>query len=324
MDTATSSLPRIDYAAHPAYGGMFEPDPELGRQALALLEPLIVEMTRIEAERADKFGYRYGWTTDAGRELVERSFVCGRLPSADMDRIEIAARPYVAALEARLEGLAAAGEAVPFKLVNTVLSDTADAALWTAVDDALREAGLLEMVRVFHGAVWSKLNSLAVFVNPPNQSWVGTSFRDQSAPTPATAGMHIDSNGKSYLKMILYLNEVGSEQGPTAVVPGSHAWDCGGLDRIRRRAYDRSRLLGRSAGERRQFISLPQELQVKAEFGGDLLPDSGEAQDLIKREFVSVGDRGHYTVFNPEAVHRGGAVRAGKRHALQITLGARW
>jgi ectoine hydroxylase-related dioxygenase (phytanoyl-CoA dioxygenase family) len=209
-------------------------------------------------------------------------------------------------------------------MVNSVLDETADVELWTAVDDALREAGLLEMVRVFHGAVWSKLNSLAVFVNPPNQSWIGPSFRDRSAETPPTAGMHIDSNGKSYLKMILYLNEVGPEQGPTAVVPGSHEWDSGSVDRIRRRAFDRSKLLGRSMLERQHFISLPQELQVKAEFGGDLLRGSPEADALLASEFVSTGECGHYTVFNPEAVHRGGAVRSGERHALQITLGARW
>jgi hypothetical protein len=322
MQTAMTSLPNIDYAAHPAYGGMLAPDPALGEQALQVLEPLIQEMTRVEAERIEKFGYRYGHSTDAERRLVEDSFVCGVLPAAEMDRIAGAAQPYVDALKARLEGPVAEGGSIGFKMVNTVLDPEKDAALWTSVDDALREAGLLEMVRVFHGAVWSKLNSLAIFVNPPN--WTGPAFRDESAETPPTAGMHIDSNGKSYLKMILYLNEVGPEQGPTCVVPGSHAWDSGSVDRIRRRAYDRSRLLGRKRKDRQQFISLPRELQVKAEFGADLLADSPEARALLASEFVSVGGRGHYTVFNPEAVHRGGAVRSGERLALQITLGARW
>ena len=324
MHTVMTSLPKIDYAAHPAYGGMLEPDPALGEQALQILTPVIAEMTRVEAERVEKFGYRYGHASNAERELVQNSFICGRLPTTDMDRIGRAAAPYVEALQAKLREPVARGDTIPFKMVNRVLDETADAEIWTIVDEALREAGLHETVRVFHGAIWSKLNSLAVFVNPPNQSWIGPSFRDQSAATPPTAGMHIDSNGKCYLKMILYLSDVGPDQGPTAVVPGSHAWDSGGVERIRRRAYDRSKLLGRSALERHQFISLPQELQVKAEFGGDLLPGSLEAEALLATEFVSTGERGHYTVFNPEAVHRGGAVRAGERHALQITLGARW
>jgi hypothetical protein len=318
------SLPKIDYGAHPAYGGMFEPDPALGEQALQMLNPLIEEMTRVEAERAEMFGYRYGHSTSPERELVERSFICGQLPAADMDRIDRGVRPYIDALKSRLEGPLARGAPIPFKMVNHAFDEKVDEEVWSAVDDALREAGLLETVRVFHGAIWSKLNSLAVFVNPPNQSWSGPAFRDESAETPPTMGMHIDSNGKSYLKMILYLNDVGAEQGPTSVVPGSHEWDCGGIDRIRRRAFDRSKLLGRSPLERQKFVSLPTELQVKAEFGGDLLPGSAETEALLASEFVSTGERGHYTVFNPEAVHRGGAVNAGERHALQITLGARW
>jgi hypothetical protein len=322
MTSTLTSLPRIDYAAHPAYGGMLAPDAQLGEQALHLLQPLIEEMSRVEAERIEKFGYRYGHTSDAGRQLVENSFVCGAIPAADMDLIGKAARPYVEALQARLEGPVARGESIGFKMVNAVMDPEKDAGLWKAVDDALREAGLLEMVRAFYGAVWSKLNSLAVFVNPPN--WNGPAFKDQSAETPPTAGMHIDSNGKCYLKMILYLNDVGADQGPTCVVPASHAWDAESLDRIRRRAYDRSKLLGRKAKDRQSFISLPPELQVKAEFGGDLLTGSPECQALMQSEFVSVGERGHYTVFNPEAVHRGGAVRSGERQALQITLGARW
>jgi hypothetical protein len=322
MHTAMTSLPYIDYAAHPAYGGMLEPDPQLGERALEVLSPLIDEMTRVEAERVEKFGYRYGHSTSAERELVENSFVCGRLPGADMDRIGGAAAPYVDALKDRLKDKIAQGEPIGFKMVNTVLDPNADAAIWTSVNDALREEGLLEMVRVFHGAIWSKLNSLAIFVNPPN--WTGPAFRDQSAETPPTAGMHIDSNGKCYLKMILYLNEVGPEQGPTSVVPGSHEWDSGGLERIHRRAFDRSKLLGRKQLDRQKLLSLPKALQVKAEFGGDLLPDSPQTQALLANEFVSTGERGHYTVFNPEAVHRGGAVRSGERIALQITLGARW
>ena len=35
MHTPMSSLPKIDYAAHPAYGAL-EPDAELGRQALQI------------------------------------------------------------------------------------------------------------------------------------------------------------------------------------------------------------------------------------------------------------------------------------------------
>lgn len=321
---ALTSLPQIDYAAHPAYGGMLEPDSALGQQALQLLRPLIEEMTRVEAERVEKFGYRYGSSGQADRGLIEHSYVCERLGAAEMDRIEAAAAPYVRALKDKLEGPVAAGQAIPFKRVNHVLDETTDPEVWRAVETAMREAGAYETVRGFFNASSAKLNSLAVFVNPPNQSWIGAPFRDVEAETPPTAGMHIDSNGKCYLKAILYLNEVGPDQGPTCVVPGSHAWDQGGEERIRRRAFDRSKLLGRAEAHRRQLISLPKDLQVKAEFGGDILPGSPEAEALMADEYVSTGGRGTYTLFNPEAVHRGGDVRSGERQALQITLAARF
>jgi hypothetical protein len=317
-------LPVIDYGAHPAYGGSLEPDPELGAQALAVLEPLIEEMRLVEAERIEKFGYRYGTSGPGDRDLVEHSYVQRTLPARWIDPIEAAARPYLEAMQAKLEGPRAAGQAIPFKLVNKVLAAETDPALWSAVDQAMRETGALETVRAFFSARSAKLNSLAVFLNPPNQSWIETPFRDLGVEAPPTAGMHIDSNGKCYLKAILYLNEVGPDQGPTSVVPGSHAWDAGGEERIVRRAFDRSSLLGRKKADRRQFISLPRTLQLKAEFGGDLLADDAEAKSLLASEFVGVGGRGTYTLFNPEAVHRGGAVRAGERHALQITLAGRF
>ena len=56
----TAELPRIDYLSHPAYGGLFAPDPAAGAQALAVLEPLIAEMAEVEAQRVDRFGYDYG------------------------------------------------------------------------------------------------------------------------------------------------------------------------------------------------------------------------------------------------------------------------
>ena len=324
MQLTLNSLPKIDYAEHPAYGGMFEPDPALAEEALAVLRPQIDEMTRVETERAALFGYRYGQATDADAGLVSDSLKQDQLTAAQMARIEAAAKPYLDALRERLVAPRAAGVPITFKMVNQVLSEQTDPDLWAAVDEAMREAGAYETVRAFFSADRAKLNSLAVFFNPPNQAWIEPKFHDFEGGAPPTSGLHIDSNGKSYLKAILYLNDVGPEQGPTCVVPGSHQWDAGSVERIWRRAYDRSKMLGRSPKFRRMFMSLPKELQVKAEFGGDMLPGSPETLAILEREIVSTGPRGSYTMFNPEAAHRGGAVTAGERHALQITLGARW
>ncbi len=196
--------------------------------------------------------------------------------------------------------------------------------LWAAVQDAIREAGMLDLTAAYFGAERAGLRSVGVLVNQPDQDWANRLYRDVELETPPTAGFHIDSNGKCFVKAVLYLNDVGPDQGPFGLVPGSHRWSEGAQERIYRRAFDKSGLVVRSAKKRRMFISLPREMQVKAEFGGDMLAGSPEADALLEQEFVATGPRGQLNLFDPEAIHRGGNVRRGERHVLLITCGAAW
>ena len=318
------ALPVIDYASHPAYGAMFQPDEALAAEALGMLEPLIAEMTEVEAERNRRFGYRYGHTGPVGEALAARGVSHLQLAGKTFETLHANAQPVIGAMRTRIGELKAAGRPIRFKTVEQALSREADGALWASVDAMLKESEIYQVVAAFFGAGSARINSLAMFVNPANQDWASRPFRDVELPTPPTAGFHIDSNGKCYVKGILYLDDVGPEQGPFGIVPESHLWGQGGLDRIRRRAFDRSGLISRSARERRMFVSLPPEMQVKAEFGGDMAAGSAEAQRLLDQELVSIGPRGLLSLFYPEAIHRGGNVSAGERHALQITLTAQW
>ena len=319
-----AELPRIDYLSHPAYGGLFQPDPEAGARARAMLEPLVEEMTAVEAQRADRFGYDFGAVNPQGEELIERGVTQVRLPDELMDPVHAAAQPVIQSVKDRIAGARAAGQPIRFKTVEQVLSPEADGPLWTAVDRFLREMAIYDTVAAYFRAKSARINGLALFVNPPSQEWANRLFKDVKLESPPTTGFHIDSNGKCYLKGILHLNDVGPAQGPTGVVPGSHLWGQGSRDRVIRRAFDRSPLLTRAADMRRAFISLPEELQVKAEFGGDMAPESPEAAMLIQRELQAVGPKGTLTLFDPDAVHRGGNVRSGERHALQLVLTAQY
>ncbi len=320
----TAPLPKIDYLRHPYYGGMFEPDSELGARAQEVLRPLVEEMARVEQDRVARFGYHYGYEDKVGEDLVLRGVSQVQLPTRLIDRISQAASPVVESMRARISALRQAGKAIRFKTVNHPLSQETDPDLWRSVDDMLRETQTLEVVRAFFGAKSARINSLAMFVNPANQEWASQIFRDLDVETPPTAGFHVDSNGKCYVKGILYLNDIGPEQGPFGIIPESHRWAEGTRDRIHRRAFDRSPLLARNADERRVFISLPEDMQVKAEFGGDMIAGSDESRRMLAEELVSIGPRGLMTLFWPEAIHRGGNVQSGERHALQITLTAQW
>ncbi|HEX4095276.1 MAG TPA: phytanoyl-CoA dioxygenase family protein [Caulobacteraceae bacterium] len=319
-----TELPRIDYLSHPAYGGMLAPDAAAGAEALAVLGPLIEEMAEVEAQRAGRFGYDYGVVNRQGEELAERGVTQVRLPDELMDPVHAAAQPVIGAMQARIAETRAAGRPIHFKTVEEKLAQESHGALWKAVDRFLREIAIYDTVTAFFQGKSARINGMALFVNPPSQEWANRLFKDVKLETPPTAGFHIDSNGKCYIKGILHLNDVGADQGPTGVVPKSHLWGQGGRDRIVRRAFDRSPLLARSTDARRKFISLPPELQVKAEFGGDMMPDTPEAQMLVSEELRAVGPRGLLTLFDPDAVHRGGNVRSGERHALQLVLTAQY
>jgi hypothetical protein len=319
-----TSLPKIDYAAHPAYGGMLEPTPALGQRALEALRPLIEEARATEEERTRLFGYRFGFKEELGRALVERGVASLQLPGGAVDRIEAAARPVVEAISGRLAEARAAGEPIKYKTAHEGGSADTHPELWQAIEAAVREAGVLDVAAAYFGAPGGRLRSVGVLVNQPDQDWATRLYRDIEMEAPPTAGFHIDSNGKCFVKAVLYLGDVGPEQGPFGMVPGSHRWNEGSEERIFRRAFDKSDLVVRSAKKRRMFLSLPEEMRVKAEFGGDMLPGSPEAEALLASEFVATGPRGQLNLFDPESVHRGGNVRRGERRAILITTGPSW
>ena len=318
--TPTSgALPRIDYAEHPYYGGMLQPHRHFARQAMEVLQPLIDEMTAVEQERQALFGYRRGHAEAIGEELARDGVSRVQLAPAAMDRVGRLAAPVVAEVQQRLAATRAAGDPVKYKTALEPFSAETSPELWSAVDDAVRDAGMLEITRTLFGASAAKLRSAAVLVNQPDQDWATRLYRDIDAPAPPTAGFHIDSNGRCFVKAVLYLTDVDSDQGPFGMIPGSHLWDEGSQDRIYRRAFDKSGLVIRSLKKRRQFLSLPREMQVKAEFGGDMLAGAPETEALLAQEHVALGPRGQLNLFDPEAIHRGGNVRQGERQVLLIT-----
>jgi hypothetical protein len=324
MSASSRHLPRIDYASHPAYGGMLEPHPDLGREALQELEPLIEEMRQVEADRRERFGYRHGHGEAIGEALVRDGVAPVQLSRANLDPIVEGSGGAFAAIARRLDETRAAGERVKYSRALEGVSAESHPELWAAVERAMKDSGALQVTAAYFGAPGAKVRSAGLLLNQPDQDWVVRLYRDIEVQSPPTVGFHIDSNGKCFVKAVLYLGEVGPEQGPFGVVPGSHRWAEGSDDRIFRRAYDKSMLPTRSAKRRRMFLSLPQAMQVKAEFGGDMLPQSPEAQALLAEEFVATGPAGQLNLFDPEAIHRGGNVRSGERRVMLITMGPSW
>ena len=320
----TEAIPIIDYARHPAYGGAFEPDPELGAWARASLAPLVDEMQRQEDQRLERFGYRRGAKGEMGRALVSDAYSLQQLPPRAIERLHALAAPHVEAIRERVALARAGGLPVTFKLSQDALTKDSHPELWGAAEAGVREVDGLAAAAAYYGAPSAKLKGAAVMVNTPSQGWASDLFRGQ-AETPATAGMHIDSSGGCVMKVVLYLNDVAEDQGPFGVIPGSHLWEQGSAGRVYRRAFDKSALVSRTdVRKRTAFLSLPPEMQVKAEFGGDMPAGGAETEALIRREVVATGPRGQVNIFDPEAIHRGGHVARGERHVMLLALSPQW
>ncbi len=317
-------LPKIDYAAHPAYGGMLEPHPSFGRLALQVLAPLIDEMRMIEQQKQERFGYRHGYTEQVGETLVREGVTTVQLEDSALAPIEQAALPVFRLISRRLEETRVSGERIKYSTAHQSVGAESHPELWAAIERAMQGHGALGVTAAYFGAPAAKVVSVGVLLNEANQDWAVRLFRDVDMESPPTVGFHIDSNGKCFVKAVLYLSDVGPDQGPFGMVPGSHRWDEGSEDRIFRRAFDKSELPIRSAKKRRMFLSLPPELQVKAEFGGDMLPAAPESKMLLDKEFVALGPKGQLNLFDPEGVHRGGIVRRGERRVILITMAPVW
>ena len=320
----TKLLPTIDYEAHPLYGGMFKPDARLGEMMRSELEPLVAEAQKVEDDRVRKFGFRYRWSDAMSEGLAQRAVSTAQLPTRTTDRLQDAAQPIIDMIQARLHQTRAAGDPIKFKTATEAITAKSSPELWNIVDEVVREVGLYEATATVFDAASAKLRSVGVMVNHPNQEWANRLYRDVDVEAPPTAGFHIDSDNKCFTKIVLYLSDVDVDQGPFGIVPGSHRWSEGGRERIYRSAFDRSDLVVRSAKRRRMFLSLPGEMRVKAEFGGDMIAGSPEADELLAQEQVMTGPRGQMNLFNPDAIHRGGNVRQGQRIVLLVSVGPRW
>jgi hypothetical protein len=312
------ALPQIDYSRHPAY--QYEPDAELGRQAALRLQPLIERMIEAEAYRAAKFGYRYGAANDDGHRLVQDGALPFQLGEAAARRLVELAEPAVAAVHQRIAALKARDRRVSFIDRMEMATPEAHAPLRAAVEEALRELGAFDLTAAYFSAPAAKLENVGVLVSTPHDK---ESLLRHSGDAPG-AGLHVDSSGKCLIKAVLYLCDVDAGGGPFGLVHGSHRWDPGCEERIFRRAFDRSDLKGRAPGARREFVSLPKRLQVKAEFGADLLADWEDTRALLASEQLYLGGPGSGALFDPEAVHRGGLACEGERRAVLITLSAMW
>ncbi len=154
---------------------------------------------------------------------------------------------------------------------------------------------------------------------------------------PKTLYAHVDKDVAGP-KAIVYLSDVGVENGPTSVYPdiysrinisplqdlvgrcissiGSHE------DSVLYAAYRDGVRRQSSTAFRKHFMKLPPNVRFNSHFGWDVLPDSPLEKIMLDQEQPLIGASGTYIIFDGAGLlHRGGLIEVGERVALQVVFG---
>jgi hypothetical protein len=183
----------------------------------------------------------------------------------------------------------------------------------------------------------ARASGLAVELSPDDTDWWHSRYGDVGLNAPNRAAYFHNDESRDAYKAIVYLDDVGDDQGPFCFVPTSYRAERPRFQWVVARATvttveareiqqtmtdlvpSRGPFSSRVA--RAFFGMLPPRLRLSSHFGFDLLDDSPAAARLLADEVRMVGRAGHAIAFDgARLVHRGGMVRRGRRAALQVVF----
>lgn len=313
-------LPHIDYAAHIAYGRLFE-KPTLGlrARALARMAPSLTRFMILEARTLarrtwTRLGKRTSRPTHA--DVLRRDgIVVLRVGSNLRARIGAAVELHLAKLGKRLATIAPAD--TKFEDAQLVLARLDAPEVFEAVEEMLEVQGALDLVRQYLPGR-GKVKAITLQWNRAGERHWSNKFADLEAINSTAEWLHVDT-GSGVFKAIYYVSdEVTAESGAFSYVVGSNNRYTSLIDRLIRNAADRSGIGGTDREDRRMFNALPRFFQRKADFGFDVVDEA--AEPLKARERVCSSADGNLILFDNFGMHRGGMVRKGERVILQIIL----
>ena len=193
-------------------------------------------------------------------------------------------------------------------------------------------AGIFDALSAFYGANHQTAD-FVVHYSHPKDTWFRM-FDDLGLDMPKTTQMHFDL-AFSPPKAMLYLNEVGEEQGPFSIIPKSSDWEhfdfelafkkevLYGVSHYTNLTHGKSvrgnTSIFRFSEARSAFASLPKDLRGTSHPGDHILNETEMSAALLRAERKIIGDAGTMPLFaGSHVLHRGGLVRSGERIALQI------
>ena len=191
-------------------------------------------------------------------------------------------------------------------------------ALFECIERVFEEAGVLDTASGYLGRQ-AKLVDVNPQINDSSDDFWRREFPDIEGGLPPCAYFHRDASGGD-IKVIMYMTDVGIDNGPFSYVLGSHTMPLNKFYDHVSEANDSNGLSSTDPKSRKAFSSLPSPLRHKGSFGNDILDDS-ELSKLIKDSTWQItAQKGAILMFDTKGIHRGGMVITGERRVITCVI----
>ena len=323
IDMGLKKIPNPDYRNHPAYGQTFGKPRLMNRlRALRRMWPHFRRQAMIRLRARPTLGQpgKMNDNQEASHLLqqVVRDGVAGlRLSDDEMTKVAELVGEYVEDLSAKKANIPDGQEQKFLDNVLTLRKEDVPE-VYAYIGKALDNHGVMAAASQYLGAP-VQLEFISVMSYDVTTTHWRDNFPDVEHDDPQTSYFHIDS-ATGRMKCLLYLSEVTESNGPFSFVLGSNRLKVGFLEHVIRVSNDNSRLDKSDSDTREIFLALPKVLQKKSEFGNDLIDDSAGSKTLLACEARFTSEDGNLIFFDNRGVHRGGMLREGERHILQIGI----
>lgn len=306
-------LPNPDYMNHPVFQPSAHKVDEAARaEAMNKFLPAFQKGYNdwIAAGRPD-FEARIGAGDEVLRALQADGYALLKMDAGEKARLVELVSAEVAALEANLAAL----DKPKFRDMNRPLERKEQPAVYELVERAFKNLHVLDAASAYARRPM-RVKKLFVQLNNARETRARYGVIDEAGLPPLkTDYWHIDSDIWPNVKVLMYLNDVGLDQGPLRYVPGSHR-DLPCFETVVRKTNDTLKL------PTAQFLALPEELRMHALFGPYLTGQEPQAAGLLERERAVCGGGADVILFDNNGVHRGGFVRSGSRRIMQVLFEA--
>lgn len=301
-------LPRIDYANHPAYGKMFKPS--FGSQMGAFLRVLPHWLKHLPGGHSN--GPRASLTVNNFDPqllgpLVRNGSVLLLVEDRELERFTSGAKEYVEELRKK-----AGNEKGVFERTVTLSEDELFVDEFT---EMLKRKQIFNAAKRYLGFDCEFPRSVTVRLKTGDVEH----FADANEKNSRFTGYRTDIPSAPTLKCKLYLNEVTLENGALQVIKGSHKVNYSG-DYAAMKATRDAGLDKTDPKSRALFAALPKALQVKEEYGTDMLDSSEHAAHFIECERTSESQNGKLIIFDGHILHRESPMTSGELLTIEVSL----